>query len=338
MKKIYLKLFLTILVISASVMHSQDLTKTGTTAAQFLKIGVGPRAIGMGGAFAATADDITSLYWNPAGLANNFSNEAFFNHVEWFLDVNFDYAAFSSHIPGLGTIAAFANVLSMEDMIVRTTDRPEGTGEFFSSGAMSLGLSYARFLTDNFSIGFNVKYVREHIWNESAAGFALDIGTMYKIPILNEFRLAASVSNFGTKMKLHGRDIIQVTQVGAGEGNTINTDIQLDEFDLPLLFRVGVATDIVKSDNSRLTLAVDAVHPNDNTEAINTGFEYAWNNLIYLRAGYKSLFERDTEQGMTAGIGVNYRVVGSLRIMMDYAYQEFGRLTNVHYLSMGIKF
>ena len=245
----------------------------------------------MGGAFAATADDITAIYWNPGGLASMYSSEVAFNHVRWLADVNYDFAAFATYLPDLGTIGAFVSVESMDDMLVRTTAQPEGTGELFTAGAMAIGISYARNLTDQFSIGFNAKYVREHLWNMSATGVAIDLGTIYRIPILNEFRLAASISNFGTKMKLEGRDNLKIAQVGGGEGNLINTDIQLDAFDLPLIFRVGVAADVVKDGEHRLTAALDAVHPNDNTEYLNTGVEYAWNEIVFLRGGWKSLFE-----------------------------------------------
>jgi hypothetical protein len=316
----------------------QNLTKTGTSAAPFLKIGVGSRAIGMGGAFAATADDITAIYWNPGGLASMYSSEVAFNHVRWLADVNYDFAAFATYLPDLGTIGAFVSVESMDDMLVRTTAQPEGTGELFTAGAMAIGISYARNLTDQFSIGFNVKYIREHLWNMSATGVAVDLGTIYRIPILNEFRLAASISNFGTKMKLEGRDNLKIAQVGGGEGNLINTDIQLDAFDLPLIFRVGVAADVIKNGEHRLTVALDAVHPNDNTEYINTGVEYGWNEIVFLRGGWKSLFERDSEQHFTAGIGVHYRIVGDFKFKVDYAYQDWGRLKNVHYLTFGLRF
>ena len=316
----------------------QNLTKTGTSAAPFLKIGVGSRAIGMGGAFTATADDITAIYWNPGGLASLYTQEATFNHVNWIADVNYDFAAFATYLPDFGTLGAFVSVLSMDEMLVRTTDQPEGTGEYFSAGAMAIGVSYARNLTDQFSIGGNVKYLREYLWNMSATGVALDIGTIYKIPVLNELRLAASISNFGTKMKLEGRDNLEIMQVGGGNGNLINTDVQLESFDLPLLFRVGVAADVVKIDEHRVTTALDAVHPNDNTEYLNVGAEYAWNEMVFLRGGWKSLFERDTEQRFTAGVGLQYRVSGDFKIKVDYAYQDWGRLKNVHYLTFGLKF
>ena len=345
-KEISMKFFRTFLITAcllfAGLIHAQiggaQLNKSGTTAAQFLKIGVGPRAIGMGGAFTALADDINSMYWNPAGLAKMYSREAYFNHVDWISDVNLDYAGFAMDISGFGTLGTFVSIMSMGDMMIRTLEQPEGTGELFTAGAVVIGLSYARNLTEEFAIGFNAKYINEYIWNENAIGFAFDIGTIYTIPFLNQFRLAASISNFGPKMRLSGRDILVVTTVGAGEGNVINTDLQLEEFELPLLFRIGFAVDAIKETEHRLTLAVDAVHPNDNSEYVNSGLEYTWNEIFFVRGGYKSLFEKDGEQGLTLGVGINYRLIESIKVKLDYAYEDFGRLKNVQYISLGLRF
>ncbi|GAB4141756.1 MAG: hypothetical protein Fur0015_11270 [Ignavibacteriales bacterium] len=327
-------------VIFATFALAQGTSKSGTTAAQFLKIGIGPRAIGMGSAFTATANDLSSIYWNPAGLSSNYSTDAMFNHTNWIADVGYDFAGFSTNVSGVGTMGAFVSVLkSIDGMMVRTVESPEGTGERFDAGGMSIGLSFARELTDNFSIGFNAKYIREYIWNESATGFALDAGVLYKINVLNELRLGASISNFGTKMKLDGRDLVEVKQVGeAGQGNLINSVIQIEEWDLPLLFRVGVASDLIKSDAFRLTTAIDAVHPNDHTEYLNLGSEFSWNEILFFRVGYNSLFEEKTEKGFAGGIGLNYRLIESVKVIFDYAYQDFGRLKNTHYFSIGVKF
>jgi hypothetical protein len=315
-----------------------ETNKSGTTASQFLKINVGPRAIGMGGAFTSVADDINAMYWNPAGLSRMYSREAYFNHVDWIMDVNLDYAAFAMDLTGLGTLGAFVNVMSMGEMEVRTLQQPEGTGELFNAGAFTLGLSFARNLTEEFSIGINAKYISEYIWNETANGFAIDIGTLYTIPFLNKFSIGASISNFGSKMRMEGRDIIQTTIVGSGEGNIINTDLQLDKFELPLIFRFGISVDAIQEAEHRLTIAADAIHPNDNTESINTGLEYTWNEIVFIRGGYKSLFEADGEQGLTFGVGLNYRILESVKIKIDYAYQDFGRLQNVQYFSLGLRF
>lgn len=315
-----------------------SLNKTGTTSAQFLKIGVGPRAIAMGGAYTALANDISSSYWNPAGLARIGAREAYFNHVDWILDVKMDHAAFAMDAGDFGTLGGFVSVMSMGDMPVRTLQKPEGTGELFSAGAIAVGISFARNLTDEFSIGFNAKYIREYIWNESAKSIAIDVGTQYVIPFLNEFRLGASISNFGMKMRMEGRDIIQTTTIGSGEGNLINTNLELDEFDLPLLFRIGVAVDALKTSENRLTVAADAIHPNDNSEYVNVGAEYTWSEIFFIRGGFKSLLEQDGEQGFTFGAGINYRVFDEFKLKFDYAYQDFGRLKNVQYISLGVRF
>lgn len=334
---IYTRALILVLCLMSSA-AAQSITKTGTTASSFLKIGVGPRAIGMGGAFTANAYDISSLYWNPAAIANIEGSEVFFNHTELYLDLKYDYAGFASDIPGFGALGAFVSVLSVDEMPVRTVEKPDGTGENFDYGTLCAGLSYSKQLTENFSIGFNAKYINERLWNMSATGFALDIGTLYKIPVMNELRLAASISNFGTKMKLQGRDALVVAQTGAGSQNLINTNVELDEYDLPLMFRFGIASDLVKSPGHRITGEIDAVHPNDHTEFLNTGMEYAWNETFMLRAGYKSLFEKDTEQGLTLGAGINYRISGLLTFRLDYAYQDFGRLNDVHLFSVGFRF
>lgn len=337
MKKLNYVLFITLAVALFFAAQAQTL-KTGTTSAQILKINVGPRAIGMGGAFTSIADDITSVYWNPSGTANIQSNEVYFNHSNLYLDISNDFAAISTNVSGFGSIGAFVSVLSVDEMLVRTVEQPEGTGEFFDYGSIVVGLNYARFLTENFSIGFNAKYISESIWNMSATGFALDVGTLYKIPVMNELRIAASVSNFGTKMQLAGRDITEIVPAGAGGGNFVNSNLELDKFDLPLLFRFGISADVIKEGTSRLTVAVDAIHPNDHTEYINTGLEYAWNEIIHIRAGYNSLFEKDSEKGLTLGFGLYYRIVDLIKVKLDYAYQDFGRLTSVHYFAVGVTF
>lgn len=328
-----------LLLMTVSICFPQSGTnKTGTTAAQFLKIGVGSRALGLGGAFTTFKGDLNSMYWNPAGIAHIYSREANFNHIDWIADVNYDYASFASGIPEFGTVGIFVSVLSMGDMKVRTIDQPEGTGEFFNYGTLMVGLSYARSLTDNFSIGFNGKYIREKLYNETASALALDIGTLYTIPLFNEFRIGASISNFGPKMKMEGRDLYRIVHVGGGIGNQINTLVELEEFELPLTFRVRIAADFVKTQDQRVTAAIDAVHPNDNTEVVNSGVEYAWNETVFFRAGMKSMFEEGGEQGLTFGFGFNTRLFNAAVLYLDYAYQDFGRLQNAQHISVSIKF
>lgn len=337
MRKIFLIFIIILLFSFPSEIFNQTL-KTGTTSAQILKLNVGPRAIGMGGAYTSVANDILATYWNPAGTAEINSNEALFNHTDMYLDIKHDYAAFSTNLLNFGTLGAFVSVLSMGEMLVRTTKQPEGTGEFFDAGALVIGLNYSRFLTENFAIGFNAKYINEHIWNMNASGFAIDVGTLYKIQVLNELRIASSISNFGTKLKLTGRDIVLTVPSGGGGKDFVPVNYELDKFDLPLVFKVGISSDIIMTESNRLTVAFDAVHPNDHSEYINSGIEYSWEEIIFFRAGYNSLFEINSEKGLTFGFGLNYMLMDLVKVKFDYAYQDFGRLTNVHYFSVGLIF
>jgi opacity protein-like surface antigen len=337
MKKLILSIVISLTLFQFTEIFAQTL-KTGTTSAQVLKFNVGPRAIGMGGAYTSVANDILSTYWNPSGTAEIKSNEAFFNHTDMYLDIKHDYAAFATNLSDFGIVGAFVSVLSMGEMIVRTTSQPEGTGEYFDAGALVIGLNYSRFLTENFAIGFNAKYITESIWHMTATGFAIDVGTLYKIQVLNELRIAASISNFGTKMQLSGRDITRTVPSGGGGKDLVPVNYELDKFDLPLIFRFGISSDLIKTESNRLTLALDAVHPNDHSEFINSGFEYTWEEIIFIRAGYNSLFEVDSEKGLTLGFGLNYRLMDVVKIKLDYAYQDFGRLTNLHYFSIGLNF
>ncbi|NIT57640.1 MAG: PorV/PorQ family protein, partial [Aliifodinibius sp.] len=179
---------------------SRDVTKVGTTAAPFLTIGVGARPLAMGGAFVSVANDASAMFWNVSGISKVRGPEIIFNHSDWLADINFDYVGIVAPLSNFGTIGVNITSLSMDDFEQTTEMQPEGTGVRFSVGSMAIGLSYARQLTDKFTIGFTGKYVREHIWNTSATGFALDIGTLFTTPF-NGLRIGMSISNFGTKLQ-----------------------------------------------------------------------------------------------------------------------------------------
>jgi len=312
----------------------------GTAAAPFLEIDVGSRAIGMGGAFVAVANDATAIFWNPAGLSRLTKSEASLIHTNWLAGTYFDFAGIVLPMGRLGTFGVSISSLSTEEMEVRTVLKPEGTGEKFSYGDLSAGLSYARNLTDRFSIGFNAKYISQKIWHMSAVGYAIDIGTLFKTQF-NGLMIGMSISNFGASMRLEGKDIFvnydEAPQFG-GSNDRIPAFKQTDKFPLPLLFRVGVAMDVLKSNINRLTVAADAAHPNDNTEYVNVGMEYVFNNVTAIRFGYKNMFTEDTEEGFTAGVGTKLRLAGSIALKIDYAYQDFGRLENVQRFSLGLEF
>ncbi len=342
MKTTFLLIFgITLGILSIQVSQADDLTKSGTTAAQFLKIPIGARAVGMGGSYVALAKDVSSFYWNPAGLTNvGINGAASFSHTQWLADTQLNFAGAVVRAGNLGVIGLSFTSLSMPEMQVRTEFEPEGTGEYFSAMDMSLGLGYARTVTDRFMFGASVKYIREQIWHTSASSVAFDLGILFRTDF-DWLVLGMSVANFGPKMQYMGKDTFINYDFDPnqwGDNENIFANLQTDYWDLPLLFRFGLAFEILKQEMNQLTAAIDALHPNDNTESVNLGLEYGFMNRVFLRGGYQSLFERNSEKGMTFGLGLVYYLMPQVPLRLDYAYADWGRLTNVHRLSVELGF
>jgi len=337
-----IKIVLTLLFITQLVFgqYSKDVSNVGTTAAPFLEIGVGARAIGMGGAFVATANDVSAMYWNPAGLAGLKTVQAIFVHTDWLVDITFDYAGMVFPLSRFGTLGLNLTALNMGEMKVRTIDHPEGTGEYFDARDMALGLAYGIKLTNRFALGFNVKYISQTIWKEHASGFALDIGTLYETP-WKGLRIGAALSNFGADMKMDGNDLLvyyDVDPYQLGNNDRIFAGLETDAWPLPLNFQLGVAYDAWQSDLQRLTFEVDALHPIDNTESMNLGLEYELQKKFFIRAGYRNLFLKDSEEGFTLGGGIHLPLMGNIKGGFDYAFADFGRLQNTHRFTILLSF
>ncbi len=315
-------------------------SKVGSTALPFLNIGIGARPMGMGGAFVATANDATALYWNTAGIAHSNTNEVMFNHVKWFADIDMNWVGAMVRVGDMGTAGLSLTYLDYGKTEVTNDEEQEGTGEYYSASDMSLALSYAYNLTDRFAIGMNFKYLREQIWHSASSGFAVDIGTLFTSDIYG-LRIGASISNFGSDMKRDGKDLEFLHDIDPtinGNNDQIHGRFLTDSWPLPLTFRVGFAKDFMIGDMNRLTLAVDAVHPTDNSESLNLGTEYAFNENIMLRAGYNSLLLDNSEQGLALGFGLQHEFATDFTVRVDYNYQDFGILENTQQFSVGVRF
>ncbi len=119
----------------------QDITKTGTTAAKFLSLGIGPRANAMGGVYTAVANDPYAIYWNPAGIASSDQFQALFTFTNLFAGINLDY--FGLIIPSgeAGTFALNVTAVNYGSIGVTTEEQPDGTGETFSPASYEFGVS-----------------------------------------------------------------------------------------------------------------------------------------------------------------------------------------------------
>lgn len=342
-----LKLIMLMAVISTTLFttqtNAQSIARVGSTAAPFLKIGVGGRALGMGDAYTTLAEDITGMYWNPAGTAEMTKMQMIVNHYDYIADLYFDYGAFAIPIENVGTIGAFIGHLGMPDIERTTIASPNGTGEKVSAGSIVIGLSYSRALTDRFSIGGNVKYVNETIWHSTATTFAFDVGVLYRT-FFNNMRIGMSISNFGSDMQIDGRDMLvqhDINSSFAGNNENLNAYLDTDKFPLPIVFRFGISANIAKdflnSTEHDWIVSVDAVHPNDNKEYLNLGTEVKLYNMISLRTGFRQLLLEQREGGLTFGFGVDLNVM-NVNLKVDYANVDYGRLDHQNKFSLIFSF
>ncbi|UCF05640.1 MAG: PorV/PorQ family protein [bacterium] len=265
----------------------------GTSGFVFLRLGNGARASGMGEAFTAVADDATSIYWNPAGMANVEGVELNVTHSEWLLDIRFEQASVVSEMFGGAVGLNFTGVYYGEmdrygpDRIgAGPTLTPDGT---FAPYDLAVSAGYARDVLPNLSAGVSVKLIYEKIDVESATGYAFDLGVMHRT-MIEGLTLAASILNLGPQAKFVE-----------------------EKFYPPLQLRVGGSYHrYVQRLAGALTFAGDVVSPNDSDLKLHLGTEYQYKQLLSIRFGYKSNYY---VQGATLGAGVIYK-----NVRFDYAY------------------
>ena len=195
------------------------------------------------------------------------------------------------------------------------------TGNTFTGGDFAAGISYAKQITGQLSIGANVRWIREDIDDLSMNNISVDFGTIFYTG-WKSLRLAMVARNFGPDQNLVGWD----------EG------VQIEPVDvrMPMDFHLAVGMDFLDGENSPhlLTVVVEASHPNDGPEKLNTGAEYWFNDIVALRAGYKFNYD---EESFSFGAGLKYGF-GAIAGKVDYAFVDFGLLEQVHMFSLGLQF
>ncbi|MFH1198043.1 MAG: PorV/PorQ family protein [bacterium] len=318
----------------ASFLYGQN-PNLGTSGAQFLEIPVGAEAASLGGAFVGLSDDITSVFWNPAGISNIDSKAAHFSYMRYFDMFDFNAAAFAANFEGIGTFAVSVVVFTMDKMEITTETSPHGTGRFFDATDMAVGLTYAKELTDKFSVGVTAKFINQRIWNESASGVAFDVGTQYRLDFQN-LTIAMRMSNFGPDLQFDGEDLNVTHDINSSIPLNRLTPARLvtDSYPLPLCFQVGIGVDVYSSTFMKVRAGLDAVHPNDNQERVNFGTEFSFFDRIFLRGGYKYNYD---DEDFTFGAGVNLPFNGNV-INFDYAYSLYDILPSIHRISLSLTF
>lgn len=279
--------------------------------ASFLDIGVGARALGMGGAYTALADEVNALYWNPAGLSRLEKREVSASHAEMFESTRLDFLAYA-HPTRQGTFAAGLTYLSQGKIEGRDSQGRPTAGYDASDAAVSAGYARKAELAD---LGAAVKYIRSRIGSSEAQSLAVDLGTRRELDGMGSGKLAlgAAVRNLGPGLKF-----------------------DRERNDLPLRLAVDVAYKLAGGHS----VAAEAVNgPRGTGTDASFGGEFQAVKNLSLRAGYTTKVAAtggsgfDAARGMALGLGFRNEKWG-----LDYAVIASGELGRSHRFSLATRF
>jgi len=328
-------------------------TRVGNRGANFLSIGVGARAISLGGAYGAAANDASALYWNPAGIAINPRFTAAFSYNDMYGDFGINHFFGGITLPvGEGSVGFSVISFSSGDIPRTTEEYPEGGdpqfGSVFQWNDLAVAGSYGRQITDRLTVGLTLKYVQSGIDNASASFFGGDAGVTFRTGLLGT-TLGATLLNVGSDGKYSGT-LLQSILTGAAEvfdtDKTVETRLKTQGWDMPTVFTFSVMWDVIGSPdalvapnpNHRLLLMTDAVDAIDTAVQLRMGLEYGYRETFFVRAGKMWVNEtqddfRDFAYGLGGGFGVAIPL-GERRIILDYAYQDRGLLDNIQVFTL----
>lgn len=344
--------------------ESDDNTAYGTTSAEFLLLGAGARGAALGGAFAAIATDVSSIYYNPAGAALMARPGVMLSTYSYVAETQYSWGGFA--VPFGGGTSAFGiqlGTFGFDDQPVYTVEQPEGTGAVYSVNETFAGLTYARNFSDRFSAGLTAKFVFDQLGEAEGTAFAVDFGTNFHAMLANHpIRFSFVLTNLGTNLSYSGEALLSETPREPLPGEqpvpTLPqpSELRTKGFGLPTTFRVGLAYDLIARENNRLTLLSDFNQPTSNRAGFVAGSEWELQRLggsgfgLALRGSYSyqpannidvsepsftALTDEENLQGLAFGGGLNYGT-GGFNIGFDYAYRYMGVLGPTNFFSFNI--
>ena len=277
-------LFIFVENIYAQTSFETEVSAVGINAATFLEIGVGARAMAMGGSYVAVANDPTALYYNPSGIVWTKGIQVEAMHNEWFVDSDYDFIGLVVPLPFLDSSIGLSLItLGYGEQAVRTVERPEGTGQTYDARDYAIALTWAKALTDRFSFGMSGKFINQRIWNESGNAAAVDLGIFYHTGIQG-LRIGFSMSNFGTTIRIKGRDLHSTIDPDDQNQNVnrVPVEYRTSSYPLPLIFRAGMSYETRLGAFGSVLITMDVNHPSHAPESINVGAEFGFGNMFFM--------------------------------------------------------
>jgi hypothetical protein len=314
--------------------------KVATTSMQFLKVMPCSRGAALGDAYTTLASGAEAYFWNPAGMVNAKGQEVSITYTSWIMDSKIGALSYTLPVSNIGTFGAgiqYVDYGSMDEAIwaspwMDQETNPGLTGKTFRPFAMIGGISYAKQLTDKFSMGISAKFAYESLYDGHSAYTMTSQGVYENVKTWGKGLLFDFGMHYNT-----GYKTIQV----AISAQNFGADVKYakDDNPVPLQFRWGISADLLgnnallmENEKNRITMAFDLFQPNDYAQQEHLGLEYSFDNTVSLRAGYK--FNYDSE-GLTLGAGVKTTLNG-VGLSFDYCYSSLSNyLGDVHRISLG---
>ena len=283
----------------------------GSTSCNFLKIGVGAKGSSLGGAYTTLVDDVSAIYWNPAGLSYIQGKQMGAMYLKWFEDINYQFIGYAHALKNKNpTYNNRMNKVFGIGIYNLTMDEIQG---YDASGAptksleaydRALSLSYSSPLRRKLLGGVSIKIIDKRLASKKAQAYAMDIGTIYT-DVLKDLDLSLVLTNLSSGIKF------------------------IKEKDkLPMNIKLGAGLRLL-DDNLRIGTNLNL--PNDNDFSFNLGTEYQIWHWFLLRLGYDS--GQDLDTGLSYGLGLTQ---GPLNI--DYAFVPYGEFGSTHRFSLSWNF
>ncbi len=333
-----------VLALFCVTLYAGDVDRVGTASGVQVQIPVGGRNIAMGGADLATTSSLDAIYWNPAGLSKMAATaEALFSNMSYIADINVTYVAAGFNAGRIGNIAASIKSIGFGDIPMTTIDDPDGeNGTTFSPTFATVGLTWAKALTDRINFGMTTKLVYENIPRAAATAVGFDLGLQYKNLVgMEGLCLGLAIKNLGTDMQYSGSALLTQGRDLSAEYDDYRY-IPVEDSQLPTSLEIGLSKMMTFGNNS-LLLSTNFVNNNVEQDNLVLGTEMKLMDMIYLRGGYRATITGQTEGdmgqdvfGLALGAGLNYQL-GGVNLKADYTYRptEYFQGNNVFSLAVG---